>query len=100
METMMSVARIKTNSMTATARGAPPQECANWKKVKVEIVPNIQINYETTHKYGPITWVVMSLPVGESYSMKYRANVPGNALSSYASLNFLLSSPVRTGSPL
>jgi len=48
METMMSVARIKTNSMIATAREAPPQECANWKKVKVEIVPKIQINYETT----------------------------------------------------
>jgi hypothetical protein len=45
METMMSVARINRNSMTATARGAPPHECANWKKAKVEIVPKIQINY-------------------------------------------------------
>ena len=50
METMMSVARIKRNSMIATARGAPPHECENWKKAKVEIVPKTQINYETRHK--------------------------------------------------
>jgi hypothetical protein len=45
METMMSVARIKTNSMIATAREAPPHEFLNWKKAKAEIVPKTHVNY-------------------------------------------------------
>jgi len=48
METMMSVAKIKRDMMSATAREAPPHECSNWKNAKVEIVPKIQRNYETT----------------------------------------------------
>jgi hypothetical protein len=51
METRIRVARITTNSIIAREREAPPHVCVNCKKVKAEIVPKTQINYETINQF-------------------------------------------------